>query len=109
MATVIRLADRCFELWALGLCGVLYPVLYLAGGRLGETPAMFLSRDRDRSQLFMVCRGSFWGSGCVGWETRPAYLAGKTRGPANSHGEHFGRQVVPGNRHLGRVVLNTLC
>jgi len=33
---------------------------------LGEKPASFLSRDRDHSQLFIVCRGMLWGSGCAG-------------------------------------------
>jgi hypothetical protein len=40
----------------------------LVGWNWGET-GKFLSRDRDHSQLFTVCRGMFCGSGCAGRKT----------------------------------------
>lgn len=48
---------------------------------LGGKPASFLSRDRDHSQLFIVCRGMFLGSDCAGRETRPTDFS-KKRGVA---------------------------
>jgi len=109
LATAIRSAGRCFEYWALGLRGVLYPELYLAGGRLGEKPASFLSRESDHSQLFIVCRGMFLGSDCAGRETRPTDFLGKTRGHANSQGEQVDQQAVFESHRWASVALHSPC
>lgn len=61
MNPVIRSSAWCFKLWAHGLRRGLYPVLYLAGGRLGEKPESYGAGDRGHSRLFMVCRGMLLG------------------------------------------------
>lgn len=82
----------------------------VSGGRTawGETGKFFEPRQRPQPIVYGLSRNvlGLW----LGWlENMPPVLLGKNEGCGIGRAEQIGQQVVPGNRYLGCVALNTHC
>lgn len=82
----------------------------VSGGRLawGETGEFVEPRQRSRPIVYCLSR-KFSGLWLRWLENMPCVLPVKNEGRGIGRREKVGRQVVTGNRYLGRVVFNTAC